>query len=110
MGHYAVIREAGSAWCDGKGIAGQPGLNDHAAYMDALATEGFVLVAGPLAGTEAGRLRALLVVSAGSEADIHDRLGDDPWASSGRHMTVSVEPWNVFVGADRLLAHTTAHA
>ena len=51
MSYFAVIREAGPAWAAG-GISEQPAVADHAAFMNALADEGFVLFAGPLAGTE----------------------------------------------------------
>lgn len=53
MSYFAVTREAGPAWTDG-GIGAQPAINDHAAFMNALADEGFILFAGPLAGTESG--------------------------------------------------------
>ena len=102
MSYYVVIRDAGPGWTDGKGAFEQPGVNDHAAFMNALAADGVVLFAGPLAGTEHGRIRALLVVNADSEAAIHDRLAADPWTQTQRLVTTSVEPWNLFVGADRL--------
>jgi hypothetical protein len=44
----------------------------------------------------------LLIVDAHTESEVHHRLADDPWTIS-RHLTItSVEPWNVFVGAERL--------
>jgi hypothetical protein len=46
MSLYAVIREAGPAWVDGKGAFEQPGVNDHAAFMNILAKEGFIQFAG----------------------------------------------------------------
>jgi uncharacterized protein YciI len=70
--------------------------------MEALAAEGFVLLAGPLSGTEAGRLRALVIVDAGSPAEILHRLADDPWTRSDRLRAVRIEPWNIFAGAERL--------
>lgn len=102
MSYFAVIRDAGPAWTDGKGAFEQPGVDDHAAFMNALAEEGIVLFAGPLAGSEHGRIRALLIVNADNEAVIHDRLAADPWAQTQRLVTKSVEPWNLFVGADRI--------
>ena len=101
MSAFIVIREAGPAWEDG-GIAEQPALSDHAAFMNALAEGHVVLAAGPLAGTERGRIRALLIMNADDEAHIHRRLADDPWTISGQLRITSVEPWNVFVGAERL--------
>jgi uncharacterized protein YciI len=103
-GHFIVIREAGPAWKDGVGIGGQEGVEAHAAFMDSLVTEGFVLGGGPLAGTEAGRLRALLVVVATDEDAIHRRLGADPWSEAGLLVTTSVEPWLIFVGRERFEA------
>lgn len=101
MSAFIVIREAGPAWQDG-GIAEQPALSDHATFMNALAERHVVLAAGPLAGTEQGRIRALLIIDADDEADIHRRLADDPWTISGQLRITSVEPWNVLVGAGRL--------
>jgi uncharacterized protein YciI len=102
MSYYAVTRNAGPAWTDGKGAFEQPGAGDHAAFMNTLAGEGLILFAGPLAGTEHGRIRVLLVADAPSEADIRHRLAGDPWELAQRVVTTSVEPWNLFVGAQRL--------
>ena len=60
------------------------------------------MFAGPLAGSEHGRIRVLLIVNADSEAAILDRLAADPWAQAQRLVTTSVEPWNLLVGADRI--------
>ena len=42
MSYFAVTREAGPAWTPG-GIFEQPAVNEHAAFMNALADEGFLL-------------------------------------------------------------------
>ncbi len=104
MSYFVVTREAGPAWTEGKGTFEQPGANDHAMFMNALADEGVVLSAGPLAGTEAGRIRALVILDAADEAQIHQRLADDPWTVSEHLVITSVESWNIFVGADRMAA------
>ena len=44
MSLFAVTREAGPAWTEGKGAFDQPGVNDHAAFMNGLADDGFVAV------------------------------------------------------------------
>jgi uncharacterized protein YciI len=102
MSYFAVSRDAGPGWTDG-GMTEQPAVGDHAAFMNALADDGFVLFAGPLAGSEQGRIRVLLVVDADSEDDIHRRLADDPWVLTEQLVTTSIEPWTIFVGAERLL-------
>jgi uncharacterized protein YciI len=99
---FAVTREAGPSWTDGKGAFEQAAVNDHATFMNKLADEGFVLFAGPLAGSENDRIRVLLIAAAASETEIHHRLADDPWERTQRLVTTSVEPWNLLVGADRL--------
>lgn len=103
MSHYAVIREAGPGWIEG-GIAAQPDTADHAAFMNALADQRFVVFAGPLAGTENGRLRALLIMNADNEDEVRRRLADDPWTRTDRLAITSIEPWNLIVGTERLPA------
>jgi uncharacterized protein YciI len=106
MSLFAVTREAGPSWIDGKGAFEQPAVNDHGAFMGRLTEAGFVLFAGPLAGTEADRIRVLLIAEADSEADVHQRLADDPWERTDRLVTTSVEPWLLLAGAARLGAQS----
>jgi uncharacterized protein YciI len=103
---FAVIRKAGPAWASG-GIHDQPAVDEHAVFMKALADQGSLLFAGPLNGTEAGRVHVLLIFQAEDEAEIHRRLGDDPWLHTGQLVTTSVERWTILVGADRLPSATT---
>ena len=98
MGYFAITRDAGPGWRDGTGAFDQPGADEHASFMNKLAESGFLLFAGPLAGSEADRIRVLLMVSANSEAEVHKRLTDDPWACSRQLVTISVESWVPIVG------------
>jgi uncharacterized protein YciI len=102
MGYFIVVREAGPGWAAGKPILDQHGAADHAAFMNALAAEGFVVLGGPLGEAENERLRVLLVVDAGGESEVHARLAEDPWVSSGQLRIVSIEPWRLLVGEERL--------
>ena len=99
MSLFAVHREAGPAWTQDKGAFDQPGVSDHAAFMNGLADDGLILAAGPLAGSEGGRIRVLLIADADQEADIVQRLAADPWESTGRITTTAIEPWTLLVGA-----------
>ena len=101
MSLYAITREAGPGWASG-GIFEQPAVSEHAAFLNGLAGQGFLLFGGPLAGSENGRVRALLIVDAESEAEIHRRLADDPWVPTEQLLTTGVEPWKILVGAERL--------
>jgi uncharacterized protein YciI len=98
MSLFAVMREAGPGWAPG-GIFEQPAVDEHAAFMNTLAAEGFVRFAGRLAGSETGRVRVLLVIDAGDEAAIQARLAEDPWARSGQLRLATIEPWRILVGA-----------
>ena len=59
-----MTREAGPSWGDGKGAFEQPAVDDHAVFMNGLASNGVVLFAGPLAGGEHDRIRVLLIAEA----------------------------------------------
>jgi uncharacterized protein YciI len=79
-------------------------------FMNVLADEDFVLLAGPLAATEQGRLRVLLIINADSEEQIYRRLADDPWTISSHLEVTRIEPWKIFVGAERLAHGKAARA
>jgi uncharacterized protein YciI len=102
MSYFAVIRDAGPAWTDGKGAFDQPGVGDHTAFMNTLADDGTVLLGGPLAGSEHARIRVLLIVKGDTEAAVLDRLAADPWSQAERLVVTSVEHWHLLVGADRI--------
>ena len=55
-------------------MADQDEWAEHAAFMNALAEEGFVVLGGPLGDEQ----RILLVVDADSKEEIKRRLADDP--------------------------------
>lgn len=103
MSLFAVTREAASGWATG-GIFDQPAVEEHAEFMNRLADDGFVLFGGPLAGSENGRVRVLLIVDAEDESAIHSRLAEDPWAVTGQIRVVSIEPWKILAGAERFPA------
>lgn len=96
---FAVHREAGPEWIEDGGAFDQPGVGDHAAFMSGLAADGLIQFAGPLAGTENGRIRVLLVAEAANEAEIIECLGHDPWELANRITTTSIEPWTLMVGS-----------
>jgi uncharacterized protein YciI len=100
---FAMIRRGGPAWDGDRSLREQDGFDEHAAFMDALVEEGFVVFAGPLGdGHRAGgdaEHRVLLIFDADSESAIHARLDADPWTPTGTLETVSLEPWTVLLGA-----------
>ncbi len=107
MSLYAITREAGPDWTDGKGAFEQPGVADHSAFMNGLVRGGLRGLRRPARGTEQDRIRVLLIVEADSEDDVRRRLADDPWERERRVVTTLVEPWMLMVGAERLVAQSS---
>jgi uncharacterized protein YciI len=95
--YYLVERAKGPAWDHTRRRRDQPGWDAHAAFMDGLAEEGFVVLGGPVG--EGDGENALLVVDAQSEDEIHARLADDPW-SDDMLTTASIKPWSVWLRAN----------
>jgi len=72
-------------------MAEQERWAEHAAFMDRLAEEGFVVLGGPLGDG----VNILLIVDADTEEAIQARLAADPWASMGLLSVTNVEPWEI---------------
>jgi uncharacterized protein YciI len=97
MDYFLVERAKGPAWDHSKHRREQAGWDAHAAFMDALAEEGVVVLGGPVG--EGDGDNALLVFDAESETDVRARLVADPWGED--MLTIeSVRPWSVWVRAE----------
>jgi uncharacterized protein YciI len=90
---FFVMSAAGSNRDNAKGTRDQPYWDEHAAFIDKLVEEGFIILGGPLPD-EGG---AVLVVRANSEAEVRDRLGPDPWYGHGILSLQSVRRWDIFI-------------
>jgi uncharacterized protein YciI len=90
---YNVTSTAGANRDLGKGSREQPYWDEHAAFIDQLVEEGFILIGGPLPD-EGG---ATLVVRAGSEAEVRDRLRSDPWYEHGILALENIRRWDIFI-------------
>lgn len=95
MTYFAVTRERGGSWDASRTMRGQQRWDEHAAFMDALADDGFVVLGGPIGD---GEQRFLLIVSAVSEQEVEARLADDPWTSMGLLRIATIERWEVLLG------------
>ena len=95
--YFVVERRSGPRWDLALPLEEQSGWLEHAAFMDGLVDDGFVVLGGPLAD----ELRVVLVVDAPSEGEVRARLDLDPW--SGTHLVVeSVDAWTIRLdGRDR---------
>jgi uncharacterized protein YciI len=92
---FIVFRTHGAAWTHGRSLEEQADWSGHAAFMDDLEREGFVVLGGPLEGSP----DALLVLRAGSEDEIHSRLAADPWSGSDHLRTTRVNRWTLRLGS-----------
>jgi hypothetical protein len=90
MMFLVVLRRSGPDYDHSKPLEEQSGWLDHAAFMDGLVDDGFIVLGGVL-GDE---LRTAHAVEAASEDEIRERLARDPW--SGSHLVVdSIDPWTI---------------
>lgn len=80
----------------------QPGWDQHAAFVDALAAEGVVVLGGPVG--EGDGDDALLIVDLPSEAAVRQRLAVDPSADS-MLVIKSVRPGSVWLRGGALAEH-----
>jgi len=92
---FVVIRAHGSGWDESRSLEAQRDWPAHAAFMDALVSEGFVALGGPLEGSR----RALLVIRAEDVSEIERRLSDDPWTRNGLLITKECGPWTIRLGS-----------
>ena len=92
--YFLVKRAHGPNWDTSRARREQDGWDAHAAFMDELVGEGFIVLGGPVG--EGDGHSALLVVEADSEADVRARLADDPWQED-MLATESIEPWTIFL-------------
>jgi uncharacterized protein YciI len=94
--YYLVTLAKGPAWDHARGRREQRGWDEHAAFMDALADEGVVVLGGPV-GEGDGEVTLLVVDTESAEA-IRDRLAGDPWTDTVLAI-LSVEPWSIWLRA-----------
>jgi uncharacterized protein YciI len=87
---HVVLRQAGPQWLPGKPMESQTGWQEHAAFMDALVEDGFIVLGGPV--SDDGRV--VHAVEAESEDAVRATWARDPWSES--HLVIdSIEPWTI---------------
>jgi uncharacterized protein YciI len=87
---HVVLLRSGPEWDTARPLEQQSGWPEHAAFMDALVEDGFVVLGGPLADEH----HVVHAVEAESEEAVRATLARDPW--SGTHLVVdTVERWTI---------------
>jgi uncharacterized protein YciI len=93
MGYFVVTEGRGPGWDASRPRREQDEWDAHAAFMDGLVEDGFVVLGGPVGDG----VRVLLVTEADSERDVAARLAEDPWMPMGILRVATVEPWDVLL-------------
>ena len=93
---FAVTLGSGPMWQRSVDPTNQVGEMDHAAFMQKLLNDRFLLFGGPMSDSPGNR--ALLVVIAPSLEIVRSRLAEDPWMRSGVLDLVEVRGWDVRYG------------
>jgi hypothetical protein len=99
---FAVRLEHTGPWNFAQGLREQEGWDEHAAFMDDLVEQGFIVLGGPLSERE-----ILHAIRADSEQAVRDRLAQDNWAANGMLTITSIEPWTILL--DGLGARGSGH-
>ncbi len=92
--YYAVTERPGANWDPSRPRREQDKWDGHAAFMDALVEDGFVVLGGPLGNGD----EVLLIVRAGSEAEIEARLAEDPWLPMELLRIARIDRWQIWLG------------
>jgi uncharacterized protein YciI len=90
---FVAISSAGPNRDPSKGTREQPFWDEHAAFIDQLVADGFILMGGPLVD-EGG---ALLILNAENENEVREKLKKDPWFQKGILKLESVKRWQIFI-------------
>ena len=93
MANFAVRLVHGQGWDSSRPIRNQQAWDEHAAFMDGLVDDGFIVLGGPVGD---GR-ESLHVIEADDENEITARLAEDPWASAGLLQIGTIEPWALWL-------------
>jgi uncharacterized protein YciI len=85
-----TVRRSGPRYDHALPLEEQAGFEEHAAFMDALVDQGFIVLGGPLADEQ----RVVYAIEAASEDELRATLARDPW--DGTHLVIdTVEPWTI---------------
>lgn len=94
---FLVRLDHGPEWDPAKRRREQDGWPAHAAFMDSLVDDRFIMLGGPVG--EGDGEDVLLVVESSGEEDIRTRLAADPWWGTILVLT-EVRIWNVLLRSE----------
>jgi uncharacterized protein YciI len=93
---FVVTRRSGPEWQASLPLEQQSGWIEHAAFMEGLVDEGFIVLGGPLSDEQ----RVVLAIEADSADTVRATLARDPWHET--HLRIdSIDPWTIRLDARR---------
>jgi uncharacterized protein YciI len=93
MAFFAVTMESGPSWDSSRDRREQDAWDEHAAFMDGLVDDGFLILGGPIG--DGGHTMHL--IEAADEREIESRFAGDPWAPMGLLRIGRIEPWSLWL-------------
>lgn len=90
---FLILAAAGPQRDVAKDTREQPFWDEHAVFIDTLVAEGFIVMGGPLVD-EGG---SLLIVQAQDEAEVREKMKNDPWYTHGILKQESIKRWQIFI-------------
>ena len=93
---FAVTRVRTPPYDFDKPLEAQQQWAEHAAFMDQLVEDKFIILGGPMDETE-----VLLIVDAPDEATITETLARDPWTKNGMLETREIKRWTIRLDSTR---------
>lgn len=70
----------------------QDAWDEHAAFMDSLVEDGFIIIGGPI-----DEERTMLAIEARDVDEIRSRMAEDPWAPIGLLQIEEIRPWTIWL-------------
>ena len=93
MAYFVVTEQPGPSWDASRPRREQAEWDAHAAFMDALVEDGFVVLGGPVGDG----VRVLLAIEADGTPAVEARLADDLWMTMGILRIATIEPWEILL-------------
>jgi uncharacterized protein len=93
VANFAVRLIHGPGWDSSRHIREQDAWDEHAAFMDGLVDDGFLILGGPVGDGQ----ETLHVIEAADENDVRLRFAKDPWAAADMLRIGRIEPWALWL-------------
>ncbi|MEO8308021.1 MAG: hypothetical protein ABI616_08265 [Pseudomonadota bacterium] len=92
---FAAFVHRADAWDHARSPMEQPGFPDHAKFVAELEASGFIAMAGLMQPSN----DVLFIFRAASEAEVRQRMAQDPWQKDGHARLGRVEEVQFRIGA-----------